>query len=158
MLVGTLGRSAVKEGPTELSTSSSGRLHANRHLQLPFQRGRNLPLISTPKSLRFSSCVSLLHPPQQPQPHPASRQHLKMSPQRCGNGKSREPGVLRCSKCKWKSYCTKICQKAHWKKHKMSCHGPGDFPPFMPGVFNFFGLPREIRNKVSFASDSELQP
>ncbi|THY68994.1 hypothetical protein D6C86_05169 [Aureobasidium pullulans] len=71
-----------------------------------------------------------------------------MSPQRCGNGKCREPGVLRCSKCKWKSYCTKICQKAHWKKHKMSCHGPGDFPPFMPGVFNFFGLPREIRNKI----------
>ncbi|TIA09929.1 hypothetical protein D6C80_08353 [Aureobasidium pullulans] len=71
-----------------------------------------------------------------------------MSPQLCGNGKFREPGVLRCSKCKWKSYCTKTCQKAHLKKHKMSCHGPGDFPPFMPGVFNFFGLPREIRNKI----------
>ena len=154
-LRGHLVSSRLREARLDYVPSSSGRLHANRHLQLPMQQGRNLPLISTPKSLRFSSCVSLLHPSQ---PHPASRQHLKMSPQRCGNGKCREPGVLRCSKCKWKSYCTKTCQKAHWKKHKMSCHGPGDFPPFMPGVFNFFGLPREIRNKVGFASDPELQP
>jgi hypothetical protein len=51
--------------------------------------------------------------------------------------------------CKITWYCTKKCQKAHWKKHKLDCKEPDAFPPLRPGVFDFMKLPREVRDKVS---------
>ena len=30
-------------------------------------------------------------------------------------------GDLRCAKCKQVHYCSKACQKAHWKTHKKEC-------------------------------------
>ncbi|KAI0061827.1 hypothetical protein BV25DRAFT_1826113 [Artomyces pyxidatus] len=37
------------------------------------------------------------------------------------------PGALRrCSQCQMVSYCSKECQKAHWKSHKAECAAYGD--------------------------------
>jgi hypothetical protein len=38
----------------------------------------------------------------------------------CGN----KQGKLRCSRCKVARYCTKECQRKHWKTHKKECNGP----------------------------------
>ena len=39
----------------------------------------------------------------------------------CGKGPSGQ-GLLRCTRCKLLQYCSKTCQKAHWKKgHKKDC-------------------------------------
>ena len=35
----------------------------------------------------------------------------------------KEGETLRCSKCKITRYCSKLCQKRHWKVHKVSCLG-----------------------------------
>ena len=42
-----------------------------------------------------------------------------------GNGDSAtHHNLLRCSKCKSVYYCTKECQKDHWKIHKAECNSP----------------------------------
>ncbi|KAM6494778.1 protein of unknown function (DUF4470) domain containing protein [Amanita muscaria] len=33
----------------------------------------------------------------------------------------KDPGTMACSACKLVSYCSKECQKAHWKQHKQDC-------------------------------------
>ncbi|KAK6007714.1 hypothetical protein QM012_004528 [Aureobasidium pullulans] len=67
---------------------------------------------------------------------------------RCGSGSCRKIGTLRCDSCKSTYYCSKVCQKAHWKRHKLSCDGQDAFLPLRPGVFNFVGLPRKLRDKI----------
>ncbi|KAI0051379.1 hypothetical protein FA95DRAFT_1485634 [Auriscalpium vulgare] len=37
----------------------------------------------------------------------------------CGGGG--QPRLLKCSRCKRTSYCSSECQRADWKKHKVSC-------------------------------------
>ena len=39
---------------------------------------------------------------------------------RCGNSCGQQ-GTKRCSKCQTVYYCSKECQKAHWKIHKKAC-------------------------------------
>ena len=39
---------------------------------------------------------------------------------RCGNSCGQQ-GTKRCSKCQTVYYCSKECQKAHWKIHKKGC-------------------------------------
>lgn len=34
---------------------------------------------------------------------------------------SKAEGTLRCSRCRKVSYCSKECQRAHWKSHKIKC-------------------------------------
>lgn len=38
---------------------------------------------------------------------------------RCG-----EPSTLRCGRCKVVKYCTRECQRLHYKQHKAHCHAP----------------------------------
>ena len=33
----------------------------------------------------------------------------------------RSPPLRRCSQCEVAYYCSKTCQKGHWKKHKAAC-------------------------------------
>lgn len=58
----------------------------------------------------------------------------------CDNGqcakKAGEGGseLLRCSRCHWARYCSIICQRACWKRHKQVCVsivslGPGPTAP-----------------------------
>ena len=67
----------------------------------------------------------------------------------CASGGCRKAGTHHCGSCKTTWYCSKTCQKAHWKKHKLTCDGPAAYPPLRPGVFDFMRLPREVRDKVS---------
>jgi hypothetical protein len=32
-----------------------------------------------------------------------------------------DKGTHRCSRCGWAKYCSVICQKSHWKTHKIDC-------------------------------------
>ncbi|GMI04035.1 hypothetical protein TrLO_g275 [Triparma laevis f. longispina] len=43
----------------------------------------------------------------------------------CGYPGCREPAPLKCSRCKETNYCSKECQKDHWKFHKKLCFAPG---------------------------------
>ena len=38
----------------------------------------------------------------------------------CGK-EGRSPPLRRCSQCEIAYYCSKTCQKGHWKKHKDAC-------------------------------------
>ena len=42
---------------------------------------------------------------------------------RCFNcqAEGRSPPLRRCSQCEIAYYCSKTCQKGHWKKHKDAC-------------------------------------
>ncbi|KAG9667970.1 hypothetical protein KCU99_g6021, partial [Aureobasidium melanogenum] len=70
---------------------------------------------------------------------------------RCASGPCRTVGTLkiRCAYCKTTYYCSKACATEHWEeKHKLTCDGPDAFSPLRSGIFNFMGLPREVRNKI----------
>ncbi|KAG9560841.1 hypothetical protein KCU71_g7786, partial [Aureobasidium melanogenum] len=70
---------------------------------------------------------------------------------RCASGPCRTVGTLkiRCAYCKTTYYCSKACATQHWEeKHKLTCDGPDAFSPLRSGIFNFMGLPREVRNKI----------
>lgn len=48
--------------------------------------------------------------------------YLGASMRACSYCGEQELDLLRCSQCKSEFYCSKICQKQHWKKgHKESC-------------------------------------
>ncbi|CAD0089016.1 unnamed protein product [Aureobasidium mustum] len=70
-----------------------------------------------------------------------------MSASRCASGSCRRIGTLRCGSCKTTYYCSTGCQKANWERHKLTCDGPDALSPLRPGVFDFMGLPRELRDK-----------
>ena len=38
----------------------------------------------------------------------------------CGK-EGRSPPLRRCSQCEIAYYCSKTCQRGHWKKHKAAC-------------------------------------
>jgi hypothetical protein len=42
----------------------------------------------------------------------------------CWNCKSVHQGMKTCAKCQTAKYCSKECQKAHWKTHKQMCNIP----------------------------------
>lgn len=42
----------------------------------------------------------------------------------CKTAKGGSGALLLCSKCKKKRYCSRECQKEHWKKHKLICNAP----------------------------------
>lgn len=42
-------------------------------------------------------------------------------PRRCANC-GREGPTKRCSRCRSESYCSKECQRKHWKNHKRTCN------------------------------------
>ena len=42
----------------------------------------------------------------------------------CSNLTCSKPGVLTCARCKVAKYCSKACQKKHWKLHKIECKPP----------------------------------
>ncbi|KAH0394641.1 hypothetical protein KCU89_g11150, partial [Aureobasidium melanogenum] len=71
-----------------------------------------------------------------------------MSTHRCVSGPCRKVGTLRCGSCKTTHYCSKVCQKAHRKRHKLTCNGLDASPPLASGVFDLMMLPRELRNKI----------
>ncbi|CAD0109125.1 unnamed protein product [Aureobasidium uvarum] len=69
---------------------------------------------------------------------------------RCASGPCRHVGTLkfRCNNCKSTYYCSKACADKHVDgRHKLTCGGSDAFVPLRPGVFNFMGLPREVRDK-----------
>lgn len=39
----------------------------------------------------------------------------------CGNCGKAEPGLKVCARCSSERYCSRDCQKAHWKTHKKAC-------------------------------------
>jgi len=61
-------------------------------------------------------------------------------PSRCAGDNCTSTAPQMCNKCKVTSYCSRACQKAHWRQHRLNCRA---------GVFPFLQLPREIRDKVS---------
>ena len=75
-----------------------------------------------------------------------------MTEHRCASGACRNGGTRFCGSCRTTCYCSRDCQKAHWRRHKLTCDGPNAFSPLRPGVFDFMRLPREVRDKVSNAS------
>jgi len=44
----------------------------------------------------------------------------------CSNAGCAEEGTLRCGRCQLVFYCSKKCQKAHWKTHKPKCKKPSN--------------------------------
>ncbi|KDR66739.1 hypothetical protein GALMADRAFT_106135 [Galerina marginata CBS 339.88] len=43
-----------------------------------------------------------------------------------------KPGIMACSECRLVSYCSKECQKVHWKLHKGDCKNPMRSESWMP--------------------------
>ena len=39
----------------------------------------------------------------------------------CGAPGCPEPPTQRCTRCRRVGYCSKVCQRAHWKSHKAEC-------------------------------------
>jgi len=39
----------------------------------------------------------------------------------CGNGGCVQPGLLLCSQCGTKAYCSEMCQRSHWREHRDEC-------------------------------------
>lgn len=130
-----------------LSICSFAHLHTNRRF-VSFQH------YQTPLFLRLtyhhSSTLSILGPNQTIHTTQSSYSlALAMAAYRCASGPCRKVGTLRCGSCKTTYYCSKVCQTAHWKRHKLTCDGPDAYSPLRPGVFNFLGMPRRLRDKVS---------
>ena len=46
----------------------------------------------------------------------------------CGTKEPAPEAFQRCSRCKETPYCGSICQKKHWKEHKVDCIPIGIFP------------------------------
>jgi hypothetical protein len=40
---------------------------------------------------------------------------------KCGNETCTNKGIKMCKSCLYFTYCSRECQKAHWKKHKLLC-------------------------------------
>ncbi|KAH6906714.1 hypothetical protein BKA70DRAFT_1286691 [Coprinopsis sp. MPI-PUGE-AT-0042] len=53
--------------------------------------------------------------------------NLASEQQHCPN-----PGTMRCGSCKLVSYCSKECQRFHWKTHKADCEHPMRSPKWTP--------------------------
>ena len=76
----------------------------------------------------FSLTLPLTHHTLRP-PRPARQVTISMSSAKgslkghgkCSNIGCMDPGKMICSRCKWAGYCSKVCQKAHWKRHKGFC-------------------------------------
>ncbi|CAD0089111.1 unnamed protein product, partial [Aureobasidium vineae] len=66
----------------------------------------------------------------------------------CVSGGCRNVGTHCCGSCRTTYYCSKACQKAHWKRHKLTCNGSDAFPPLRSGIFDLMRLPREIYEMV----------
>ncbi|THZ24616.1 hypothetical protein D6C89_04831 [Aureobasidium pullulans] len=66
----------------------------------------------------------------------------------CVSGDCRNTATKVCTSCKTTYYCSYDCQKAHWKKHKLTCNGPNAFPAMRPGIFDFMALPRKIYEEI----------
>ncbi|CAD0023147.1 unnamed protein product [Aureobasidium pullulans] len=66
----------------------------------------------------------------------------------CVSGDCRNTATKVCTSCKTTYYCSYDCQKAHWKKHKLTCNGPNAFPAMRPGIFDFMALPRKVRDQI----------
>ncbi|THY85642.1 hypothetical protein D6C95_07812 [Aureobasidium pullulans] len=66
----------------------------------------------------------------------------------CVSGDCHNTATKVCTSCKTTYYCSYDCQKAHWKKHKLTCNGPNAFPAMRPGIFDFMALPRKVRDKI----------
>ncbi|KAJ2915828.1 hypothetical protein MD484_g4584, partial [Candolleomyces efflorescens] len=49
-----------------------------------------------------------------------------------------KPGKLSCSGCKLVSYCSKECQKGHWKLHKQDCKDPLKNEDWLPSATHIF--------------------
>jgi hypothetical protein len=118
--------------PNEKLTLLSGS-NTNKHCSFP------LPISSVPIALDH-----ILHTNITFSSLPSS-----MTDQICASDECRNIGTHRCKRCMTTCYCSRGCQKAHWKTHKLVCNGPTVFHPFRPGVFDFMRLPREVRDKVS---------
>ncbi|KAK9789602.1 hypothetical protein WJX73_009757 [Symbiochloris irregularis] len=52
---------------------------------------------------------------------PLSDHQVEHLQARCGNGDCGQPAQMTCVRCQKVKYCTKECQKAHWKQHKPQC-------------------------------------
>ena len=47
---------------------------------------------------------------------------FREKPKACSNCGGSGDGLLsKCSACKWTVYCSKDCQREHWKQHKLMC-------------------------------------
>ncbi|CAM6104525.1 unnamed protein product [Calypogeia fissa] len=44
-----------------------------------------------------------------------------MSTKTCSSDSCKKPAGLKCSGCKTTLYCSKECQRSHWKTHKLTC-------------------------------------
>ena len=102
-----------------------------------FQGKRLLPNLAVPRllflPLHFPPHLPL--PPAKPQGTPPKKpdKTKKLGPTKtlvkwvdlftcfhCGK-EGRSPPLRRCSQCEVAYYCSKTCQKGHWKKHKDAC-------------------------------------
>lgn len=46
----------------------------------------------------------------------------------CGFCGAEKKNLSKCSRCKSVFYCSKECQKSHWKAHKPNCKSPPEIP------------------------------
>ncbi|KAF1998521.1 hypothetical protein P154DRAFT_495217 [Amniculicola lignicola CBS 123094] len=59
---------------------------------------------------------------------------------------------LACGSCKLVQYCSKECQKAHWREHKVQCKSPLMQPKYVPAWVREGRTPRFIDNDAPFVS------
>ena len=88
-----------------------------------------------PTSQQTSNLNSQTFPPAKPQDTPRKKPDKTKKPGakkplvkwvdlftcfHCGK-EGRSPPLRRCSQCEIAYYCSKTCQRGHWKRHKAAC-------------------------------------
>ena len=84
------------------------------------------------KGKKFHTFLSVESVPQEKEVVSTSTELQSQSHQECANCKKAQSNLKKCGACGKVRYCSKECQRAHWKEHKSNCKPSSRAPTTTP--------------------------